>query len=189
MKLQRLWWTMRLYTISSARKRADYARKKHIYAEIGENVIIQSRFIPIYSELIKFHNNVSVARNVDFCTHDIIHHVINQSGLTETKLKEHIGCIEIMDNVFIGSNSTILYGTKIGPNVIIASSSIVVKDCEPNSVYAGCPAKKIGTFQDFMKRRVSDEQNGLISVTTHNQALTDVERNKAWEIFEKNHSR
>lgn len=47
-----------------------------------------------------------------------------------------------MDNVFIGSNTVIMYDTRIGPNVIIASGSVVVKDCEPNSVYAGVPAKK-----------------------------------------------
>ena len=70
-------------------------------------------------------------RNVDFCTHDIIHRVLNRLPENDYKLKEHIGCIEIMDNVFIGANSVILYGTKIGPNVIVASGSVVTKDCMP----------------------------------------------------------
>lgn len=47
-----------------------------------------------------------------------------------------------MENCFIGSNTVILYGVKIGPNVIVASGSLINKDCEPNSVYAGVPARK-----------------------------------------------
>ena len=77
-------------------KRAEYARKNKIYARIGENVSIQSRIVPVYSELIKFHNNIAVARKVDFCTHDIIHKVLNrlpEDGLDNYKFKEHIGCI------------------------------------------------------------------------------------------------
>lgn len=167
-------------------KRTNYARKAGIYAEIGENVSIQSRVIPLYSELIRFHNNIAVAKNVDFCTHDIIHRVLNcMSG--ELKLKEHIGCIEIMDNVFIGSNSVILYGTKIGPNVVIGSGSVVTKDCEPDSVYVGCPARKIGKFSDFVVKREQEEMNGTISSTTHNQSLTESEIKNAWEVFAEFH--
>ncbi len=98
---------------------------------MGDHVSIQFRVVPLYSELIRFHNNIAVARNVDFCTHDIIHRVLNRLPENDYKLKEHIGCIEIMDNVFIGANSVILYGTKIGPNVIVASGSVVTKDCMP----------------------------------------------------------
>lgn len=186
MKSKRLWWTIRLYLTRGGRKRADYARKHHIYAHIGENVLIQSRVIPIYSELIKFHNNVVVARNVDFCTHDMIHSVLNRIP-GEFKFKERIGCIEIMDNVFVGSNSVILYGTKIGPNVIIASGSVVTKDCEPNSVYAGCPARRVGSFSDFVERRKSGEADGSITTTVHNQALTQEEIQNAWRVFDEKH--
>lgn len=187
MKAKRLWWTVRLLLTRGGEKRADYARKNKIYGEMGENVSIQSRVIPIYSELIKFHNNIAVARNVDFCTHDIIHRVLNRALDNDFKYKEHIGCIEIMDNVFIGSNSVILYGTMIGPNVIIASGSVVVKDCEPDSVYAGCPARKIGSFSDFVEKRKAGESSGGISTTTHNQALTQEEIKNAWKTFDEQH--
>jgi acetyltransferase-like isoleucine patch superfamily enzyme len=186
MKIKRLWWIIRLSLTRGGRKRAEYAKRKGIYGEIGNNVTIQSRTIPIYSELIKFHNNIAIARNVDFCTHDIIHTVLNRMH-GEFKYRERIGCIEIMDNVFVGSNSVILYGTKIGPNVIVASGSVVVKDCEPDSVYAGCPARKVGSFSDFTKKRKLGEESGTISVTTHNQALTAEEKEKAWDAFYKAH--
>ena len=148
-------------------------RKNKIYGKMGENVSIQSRVVPIYSELIKFHNNIAVARNVDFCTHDVIHRVLNRLPDNEYKYKERIGCIEIMDNVFIGSNSVILYGARIGSNVIIASDSVVVKDCEPNSVYVGCPARKVGSFSNFVEKRKAGENSEVITTTIHNQALTD----------------
>lgn len=92
-----------------------------------------------------------------------------------------------MDNVFIGSNSVILYNTRIGPNVIIGSGSVVTTDCEPNSVYAGVPAKKIGAFDDFVKKRVEQEANRIIATTNHNQKLTDEEIQDAWDIFKIMH--
>lgn len=190
MKAKRLWWTIRLLFIGGGVKRAEYARKNKIYAGIGEKVSIQSRIVPVYSELIKFHNNIAIARNVDFCTHDIIHKVLNrlpEDGLDNYEFKEHIGCIEIMDNVFVGSNSVILYGTQIGSNVIIASGSVIVKDCEPDSVYAGVPARKVGSFKDYIAKRKAGEGDGEISITTHNQSLTEEETQNAWKNFAEMH--
>ena len=168
---------------------------------MGKNVSIQSRVIPVYSELIRFHNNIAVARNVDFCTHDIMHRVFNRmvpdsplsnefyspdGDMKSYRFRERIACIEIMDNVFIGSNSVILYDTRIGPNVIIASGSVVTKDCEPNSVYAGVPARKIGTFDEFVRKRFRMERLGTIATTVHNQSLTEEEIGNAWRIFKSN---
>lgn len=186
MKVKRLWWIFHTCLIRGGERRADYARKKHIYAHVGKRVSIQSRMIPVYSELISFGNNVSVARNVDFVTHDVIHEVLNSLPEEERKgqkFKEKIGCIEIMDNVMIGSNSVILYGTRIGPNVIIASGSVVSKDCEPNSVYAGVPARRIGSFVDYVQKRIALESNSEITTTTHNQNLTEQEVTDSWARF------
>lgn len=235
MRPKRLWWSIRTALTRGGRKRADYARKNNIYAHVGRNVSIQSRVIPLYSELISFHDNVAVARNVDFCTHDVMHVVFNRvptctiglfnsavdlgnhtqsqvtmkeqvwntsrifGGGTEPntselyksgtekcwKYKERIGCIEVMDNVFIGSNSVILYNTKIGPNVVIASGSVVTKDCEPNSVYAGVPARRIGSFDELMMKRKVGEESETTSVTEHNQALTEKEVENAWMVFRR----
>jgi acetyltransferase-like isoleucine patch superfamily enzyme len=61
--------------------------------------------------------------------------------------------IEIMDNVFIGCNSTILGGVTIGNNVVVAAGSVVTKDVPPNSVVAGNPAKVIESFDDYINKR------------------------------------
>lgn len=78
MKVKRLWWSFRMLMIWSSRRRADYARKHNIFAGIGKDVTLQIRKIPLYSQLIRFHNNIAVARNVDFITHDVIDGVLNQ---------------------------------------------------------------------------------------------------------------
>lgn len=77
MKIKRLYQTIRLWMIPGDYKRAQWAKKHDIYAEVGENVHIMDRKIPLYAKLVKFHNNIQIASNVDFITHDAIHSVLN----------------------------------------------------------------------------------------------------------------
>ena len=51
--------------------------------------------------------------------------------------------IIIQNDVWIGMNCIILKGLTIGHGSVIAAGSIVIKDVESNSIYAGNPAKKI----------------------------------------------
>ena len=51
--------------------------------------------------------------------------------------------IQIGDNVYIGTGTTILGPVSIGSNVVIAAGSVVVKDIPDNSLVAGVPAKII----------------------------------------------
>lgn len=53
------------------------------------------------------------------------------------------GPIIIEDNVWIGENVCILPNVHIGKNSVIGAGSVVTHDVEPNSVYAGNPARKI----------------------------------------------
>lgn len=47
------------------------------------------------------------------------------------------GIVEIGNNVFIGMNTIIERNVKIGDNVVVGAGSLVTKDCESDSVYAG----------------------------------------------------
>lgn len=170
---QRKLWSAFLYLIPSAKKRTEFMRRHHLYGAIGENCSIQKRKLPLYSNLVYLHDNVKIASNVGFVTHDIIHLMLNQkfSGGGYT---ERVGCIEVMDNVFIGSGTRILYNTRIGSNVIIGSDSLVNKDIPDNSVYAGVPARFICTFDEYVeKARVWSEEFKMLYGIDHPGNVSD----------------
>ncbi len=141
--LKRLLNTLRMNMCISARKRAQWLKKHNIFHSMGDNVSIQLHKIPLYPECISFHNNIVVASNVTFMTHDAIHAVFNRLP-EQPHCVENIGCIEIMDNCFIGANSIIMPNVKIGPNAVVAAGSVVNKDVPPGAVVGGVPAKIIG---------------------------------------------
>lgn len=142
---------LRIALIFESKKRTKYIIKHNIFKSVGKNFFFQPRIIPSDPELIKFHNNVTVASGVTFINHDLVHNVLNNLG--NENFQYNSGCIEVMDNVFIGSNATILQNVKIGPNAIIAAGSIVTKDVPENSIVAGVPAKVIGNFNDLVEKR------------------------------------
>lgn len=179
MKLERLIHTVGLNLQRGAFARGAYLKKKKVFAEMGEWVRFQPRMVPLYPELIKFHSNIMIGAGVRFVTHDAVHTVLNRMDIG--KFPEMVGCIEVMDNVFIGTDSTIMLNVRIGKNVIIGASSVVTKDCEDNSIYAGIPARKIGSFDDFVAKRLA----GDYATVARNQQITDKEMEEAWSRFEK----
>lgn len=150
-RYQRLIYSAILKFMPDGYATANFIKKHNLYGSIGNNCFIQKRKVPFYSNLIYLHNNVRIASNVGFITHDIIHTMLNRKYGGD-KFVERIGCIEIMDNVFVGAGTRILYNTRIGSNVIIGSYSLVNKDIPDNSVYAGIPAKFICSFEDYVKK-------------------------------------
>lgn len=149
--MQRKFWSLVLMMIPNATKRTEFIKKHQLYGAIGKNCVIQKWKLPLYSNLVFLHDNVKIASNVGFVTHDIIHSMLNKKYV-DGGFIERVGCIEIMDNVFIGSGTRILYNTRIGSNVIIGSDSLVNKDIPDNSVYAGVPARFVCTFDEYVEK-------------------------------------
>lgn len=58
---------------------------------------------------------------------------------------------EIGQDVWIGANSIVMTGVKIGDGAIVAAGSVVTKDVEPYTIVGGVPAK-------YIKDRFSEEQ-------------------------------
>lgn len=55
--------------------------------------------------------------------------------------KAKMGKVVIENNVFIGSNCSILKGVTIGENSVIANSSVVVRSIPPNVIAEGNPCR------------------------------------------------
>ena len=51
--------------------------------------------------------------------------------------------IVVGDGCWIGANAIVLPGVTIGPGCIIGAGAVVSKDCEPDGLYAGNPARRV----------------------------------------------
>lgn len=146
---KRIFWSVLFSVLPiGAKSIAKLLRKYKLYGNIGDNCHIQLRKLPLHSELVYLHNNICIGSNVLFVPHDAIHVMLNQKY--GQGFIEKVGCIEIMDNVFIGSGTQILGNVRIGNNVIIGAGSVITKDIPDNSVYSGNPAKYICAFEDYV---------------------------------------
>ncbi len=108
------------------------------FVEIQKNVVIkQNTRIQSHSficEYVKIGKNCFIGHGVNF-----INDKFKNNKLIK-KSKKLLRTI-VMDNVKIGSNSTIL-PIKIENNVVIGAGSVVSKNCKKNLIYFGNTAKK-----------------------------------------------
>jgi acetyltransferase-like isoleucine patch superfamily enzyme len=121
--------------------------------EIGEYCYIGSETKIWSSKKISIGNRVLIAHNVnihDNISHSLIsseRHVEYQNILTSGEHSDAIKSAEIFieDDVWIGFNSTILKGVKIGKGAVIGANAVVTKDILPYSIVVGNPMKVIGS--------------------------------------------
>lgn len=150
-RLRRYYTMLRILCVGGGYPRAEYLKKKHYFKEIGEHVYLQPWNFGTEPHLISFGDNVHVASGVHFINHDVSVFML-QHMEPETEFKARVGEIVIGDNVFIGSNTTLLYGVHIGSNVVIGAGSIVTKDIPDGVVAVGIPCKPIGSFDDWKEK-------------------------------------
>lgn len=132
-----------------------YLREQGI--KIGEGVIIRSpqttRIDLTRPSLVTIGNYVDMNMNFQILTHDwcssvfrnYFHDFINSSGK-----------VTIGNNIYFGTNVTILKGVSIGDNCIIGACSLVTKNIPNNSVAAGIPCKVICTLEEYYEKRKKD---------------------------------
>lgn len=51
--------------------------------------------------------------------------------------------VHIGDGCWLGARSLIMPGVTVGDGCVIAAGAVVIRDCEPNGMYAGVPAKRV----------------------------------------------
>lgn len=166
------------FMIPSSAGRGKFVKKHNILAGFGEHCTYQSRNLPTDPKCVKIHNNVLIGTGVRFFCHDGLYDCFNY--FDNRIHKQNLGCIEVMDNVWIGGNSIILPNVKLGPNAIIAGGSVVTKDVPEGSIVGGNPAKVIGSFYDAVEK--SAERSKAINEPDR----FDPNRIKeAWNMFEE----
>lgn len=100
--------------------------------------------------LLEIGDYCKITPNVTILTHDYSRSVLRR---VYGEILAEAGKTVIGNNVFIGMNSIILMGAKIGDNVIIGAGSVVSGNIPSNCVVAGNPAKVIRTLDKHYKIR------------------------------------
>lgn len=123
----------------------DYARS--IGVKVGDECRLIDVTFSSEPYLVTIGNHVS-ATKTHFETHD---------GGVWIFRKKHpdwdmIAPITVGDNVYFGCGVIVLPGVTIGSNIIIGAGSIVTKDLESGFVYAGVPAKKIKSIEQYYEK-------------------------------------
>ena len=118
--------------------------------EIGEGTVININFIisDDYKKLLKIGSRVAISPGVTIicCSAPNNSDLNNNYYVKENLILEKEVVIE--DDVWIGTNAVILPGTTIGQSSVIGAGSVVSKNVEPFSVYAGVPAQKIRSIKE-----------------------------------------
>lgn len=126
--------------------RAKFMSSKVAY--MGENVKLFTWMIGTEPYLIKIHDNVNVASEVMFITHDVsVFNVSRYLNLDYTLDK--VDAIELWDNCMIGARTILMPGCSVGKNSIVAAGSVVTKHIPDNEVWGGNPAHFIMTTDEY----------------------------------------
>lgn len=142
-------------------KRSNSSLIKHLRdkgIQIGKNVNFfspeEAKVDTQYPFLITIGDNVGIAAGIRILTHDYSWSVIKREY---GDILGSSGKVEVGNNVFIGSDCTLLKGCKIGDNVVIGAGSLVTGEIPSNSVAVGRPAKVVMSLEEFYKKRKENQ--------------------------------
>ncbi len=129
-------------------------------AKIGNDVVVVSPYDTTIDKtspwMLTIGDHVRIAAGVRILTHDyawsVLKHDFGRKGTAGCILGAQ-SPVDIGNCVFIGMNAIITRGVKIGSHVIIGAGSVVTKDCEDGGVYAGNPAKRIMSIEQYYEKR------------------------------------
>ncbi|MGM0934466.1 MAG: acyltransferase [Bacteroidota bacterium] len=122
-----------------------YAR--HVGVTIGTGCLISTKKFSSEAYLISIGDYCRIAKDVSFYTH---------GGLWAQRKKheklDYFGKIEIGNYTYIGADSKIMAGVRIGDDVIVGAGSVVTKTVEAGLIVAGNPARIIGETKTFVDK-------------------------------------
>ena len=111
---------------------------------VGKNFVAQqgANLDPSHCWLITIGDDVTLAPRVQILAHDAS--TCKHLGYAK------IGRVVIGNRVFIGAGTIILPDVRIGDDVIIGAGSVVTRSLESGAVYAGNPAQKVCTIEEYV---------------------------------------
>lgn len=134
---------------------------------------------PSHCFLITIGDDVTMAPNVHILAHDAS--TCYDLGYCK------IGRVNIGNNVFIGASTVVLPNVTIGDNVIVGANSVVSKNLPENGVYAGNPAKKIMSYDEYIEKQKKVFENAPVygeEYTMRNKNLTDAQKEEMYKALE-----
>jgi len=156
---------------------------KKIGVRIGEHIEIftpANTFIDnVNPHLLEIGSNVSITGPATILTHD--YSVCVTKKWTQGEI---LGCQKktvIGDNVFLGWGACVLPGSIVGNNTIIGAYSVVSGVVLADSVYAGNPAKRICSIEEYYNRRKSKQIEEAVNVYRNYVETYHIEPTK--EVF------
>lgn len=112
------------------------------YTDFGKNTKIGKKVFINSSCHFQDQGGITIGNGV-FIGHSVVLATLNHEMSPEKRSDLHPAPIVIGDNVWIGSNATVLAGITIGNGAIVAAGAVVTKDVPENAVVGGVPAKII----------------------------------------------
>lgn len=92
---------------------------------------------------------VEIGTNSGLGIHTVVLTSDHEMGPPQARIGEWIlRPVTIGNGVWIGARCVILAGVTIGDGAVVAAGSVVRKDCEPNAVYGGVPARLLRRIED-----------------------------------------
>lgn len=112
------------------------------YADFGKNITFGKNVFINSSCHFQDQGGITIGDEV-FIGHNVVLATATHDLDPRMNRKLYYKPINIKNNVWIGSNSTILQGVTIGEWSVVAAGAVVTKDVEPYTVVGGIPAKFI----------------------------------------------
>jgi len=125
---------------------AEYFRKQGVRIGKGCNIMVKEMGTEPY--LITIGDNVTIAMNVAFLTHDGAAWIFRK----EDPNLQVFGPITIRDNCVIGQGVILFPNITIGPNSIVGAGSVVISDVPPNTLSMGIPARPFGSIDKYREK-------------------------------------
>ena len=141
------------------------------YCDYGKNIEVGKNFFANYNctildvAKVKIGDNCQMAPNVAIYTAG---HPIHPA--TRNSLYEYGKPVTIGDNVWIGGNTVLCPGVRVGNNVVIGAGSVVTKDLPDWCIAAGNPCRVIRKITDADKRKLFRDEE------IDDEAWADIQR-------------